>query len=36
MYQTWENGEKPNFGADFGLLGPNLDLKKIFCGFYLY
>ena len=24
MNQTWENGQKPSFGADFGLFGPNL------------
>ena len=27
MNQTWENGEKPNFGPDFGLFGPNLGPK---------
>ena len=23
MNQTWENGNKPSFGSDFGTLGPN-------------
>ena len=23
--QTWENGKKPNFGPDFGPLGPDSD-----------
>ena len=27
MKQTGENGKKPNFGPDFGLLGPNLGPK---------
>ena len=30
-----KKGEKPNFGTDFELFGPNLD-AKFFCGFYLY
>ena len=30
MNQTWENGEKPNFGPDLGPFGPN------FYGFYLH
>ena len=30
MIQTWENVEKRNFGPDFGLFDPNLDLKKTF------
>ena len=25
--QTWENGEKPSFGTDFGPFGPNLGSK---------
>ena len=33
--QTWENGEKPNCGSDFGPFGPNLSPKKFFSGFYL-
>ena len=28
--------KKPNFGADFGLFGPNLGLQTFFRGFYLY
>ena len=27
---------KPNFGPNFGLFGPNLGLKIVFRGFYLY
>ena len=27
MNQTWENGEKPSFGPDFHLFGPNLAPK---------
>ena len=35
--QTWENGEKPNFGSEFGVFGLNLGPPKIFFrGFYLY
>ena len=33
MNQTWENGEKPNFGPDFYLFGSNLTLKFFFVGF---
>ena len=33
MNQIWENGEKPNFGPDFGL---NLGLQNFFREFYLY
>ena len=32
MNQSWENGEKTNFGADFGT---NLGVI-FFCEFYLY
>ena len=32
MNQTWENGEKPSFGTNFGPFGPNF----FFHGFYLY
>ena len=32
--QTSENGEKPNFGPDFGSFGPNFNPPFI-CGFYL-
>ena len=35
MNQIWENN-KPNFGLDFGLFGPNLGLQNFFWGFYLY
>ena len=31
--QTWENGEKPSFGPNFG---PNLVLENYFRDFYLY
>ena len=30
--QTWENSKKPNFGPDFGLIGPNLGPKIFFVG----
>ena len=36
MNQTWENGEKPKFGSNFG---PDLIFPKIFGGWgglYLY
>ena len=33
MDQTWENGEKPNFGPN---LGPNFGPKNFFRRFYLY
>ena len=36
MNQTWENGEKTNFKADFGSLDPILDPKKFIRGFYIY
>ena len=36
MNQTWENGKKPSFRADFGPFSPNLDLKNFFHKFYLY
>ena len=36
MNHTWENGEKPNSGQDFGLFNPNLVPKKFYCKFYLY
>ena len=36
MNQTWENGEKPNFGLDFGSFGPNLELQNFSRGFYPY
>ena len=28
MNETWENGEKPNFGPDFSLFRPNLGPKS--------
>ena len=33
MNQTWENGKKPSFRADFGLFGLNLDSKIFFISF---
>ena len=36
MNQTWENGEKTNFGPNFGVFDPNLGPKIFFRGFYLY
>ena len=33
--QTWENGEKPSFGTDFGPFGPNLDSKIFSINFTL-
>ena len=30
MIQTQENGEKPHFGLDLGLLGPNLGCQIFF------
>ena len=36
MSQTWENGKKPSFGADFSPFGPHLGPKNFFHGFYLY
>ena len=27
MNQTWENGEKPNFGPEFGQFDSNLGFK---------
>ena len=33
MKQTWENSKKPNFGIDFGPLGPNLGLNFLFLDF---
>ena len=34
--QTWENSKKPNFGPDFGLIGPNLGPTFFVCGLYIY
>ena len=31
--QTWENGKKPSFRADFSPFGPNLDAKNFFINF---
>ena len=36
MNQSLENGEKSNFGPDFGSFGPNLGPQNFFRGFYLY
>ena len=33
MNRTWENGEKPNFGHNFGPFSPNLGPQSFFCGF---
>ena len=33
MTQIWENNNKPNFGLDFGLFGPNLGLQIFLEGF---
>ena len=33
MNQTGENGNKPNFGLDFGPFGPNLGPQIFFMGF---
>ena len=35
MNPTSENNKKPNFGPNFGLLGPNLGPHNLFGGFYL-
>ena len=35
MNQTSENGEKPNFGLDFGLFRPNLWPEFFFMEFIL-
>ena len=34
MSQTWENGENPNLGPNFGLFGPYLGPQTFFYGFY--
>ena len=36
MNQTWENGEIPNLGPDFGLFGTYLGPQTFFCDFYFY
>ena len=36
MNQTWENGEKPNFGPDLGPFGPKLAPQNFSRGFYFY
>ena len=36
MNQTWENGQKPSFGKDFGLLWPNFGPPKIFVVRFTY
>ena len=33
MDQTWENGEKSNFGTDFGLFSQNLGRQFFFLSF---
>ena len=33
MNQTSENSKKPNFGINFGLLGPSLGPQIFFAGF---
>ena len=33
MYQTWESGNKTNFGPDFGLFDPNFGPKFFIVGF---
>ena len=34
--QTWENGNKPSLGTDFGLFDPNSGHQKFSHRFYLY
>ena len=36
LAQTWENGKKAEFQADFSWFGPNLGLRNFFPEFYLY
>ena len=33
MKETYQNGEKSNFGPDFDLFDPNLGPKKFFVDF---
>ena len=36
MNQTWENGQRPIFGKDFGLFWPNFGPPKIFVVRFTY
>ena len=35
MKQNWEDGEKPNFGPDFGWFGHNFGAQNFFMGLVL-